>query len=171
MVAVHLGLGSNLGDRDATLRAAIAAIGSEVTIARVSSIYETAPWGRRDQPAFLNCCVSAETAIRPRPLLALLKDIERRLGRTPADRWGPRVIDLDLLLYGDEVVADSGLVVPHPHLMERAFVLVPLAEIAGETVIAGAGLTVRDALGRVERRPGDVRRVGAPMPASPGTAP
>jgi 2-amino-4-hydroxy-6-hydroxymethyldihydropteridine diphosphokinase len=171
MALVYLGLGANLGDREASLRAAVVELAGHVTVLETSSTYETAPWGRRDQPAFLNCCVAANTSLAPHALLALLKQIEARLGRVPAERWGPRVIDIDLLLYDDVRIADRDLVVPHPRLAERAFVLVPLAEIAGDVRIPGTALSVREALGRLSREPDDVRRVGDAIDWSRPAAP
>lgn len=98
-------------------------------VVRRSSLYQTRPWGKIDQPDFVNAAVLLETELEPRALLAALKDAERRLGRVEGERWGPRTIDLDLLTYDDVTIDESGLHVPHEHLSERAFVLVPLAEI------------------------------------------
>jgi 2-amino-4-hydroxy-6-hydroxymethyldihydropteridine diphosphokinase len=131
---VFLGLGSNLGDRVAHLRAAVAAVAAlgDTRVVAESSLHETAPWGYEAQPAFLNSVVEVRTALSPTALLAALKGIEQALGRTPSFRWGPRVIDIDLLLYGDRRVTLPELVLPHPHLLERPFVCAPLAEIAPE---------------------------------------
>jgi 2-amino-4-hydroxy-6-hydroxymethyldihydropteridine diphosphokinase len=131
MSRAAIGLGANLGDREANLRAAVARLSSLGTIEAVSSPYETDPWGNVDQPAFVNAAVVLETSLSPWALLDALLAIERDLGRDRdrEERWGPRSIDLDLLLY-DDVIAEDGLVVPHPRMHERAFVLVPLAEIA-----------------------------------------
>lgn len=127
-----LGLGGNLGDRAATLRAAIddldAADGVRVT--HVSSLYETPPWGPVPQGPYLNACVAVETTLSARDLLELGLAIERRHGRERLVRWGPRTLDIDLLLFGREKIEEPGLALPHPHMAERAFVLVPLAEIA-----------------------------------------
>lgn len=166
MVSVAFGLGANLGDRPGALAAAIAGLARELEITSVSSIYETAPFGHRDQPAFLNCCVTAETTRSARWLLTLIGSIESRLGRQRREHWGPREIDIDLLLYGDEIINDSDLVVPHAGLVQRAFVLVPLAEIAPSCSIPGRGVTVSGALAELVRSPGDVRRVGGPIDAS-----
>ena len=171
MVSVAFGLGANLGDRQAALKAATLELSREVEITAVSSVYETAPYGHRDQPAFLNCCVIAQTARPARSLLALVSSIESRLGRTPRERWGPREIDIDLLLYGDEIVADADLVVPHPGLLDRAFVLVPLAEIASSRIVPGRGVTVAGVLAQLARSSGDVRRVAGPIDASDRAAP
>jgi len=128
-----IGLGSNLGDREASLKAAVAALREAgATLLRMSSFIRTSPEGKTDQPEFLNGVVEIETEQRPRALLALLLEIERKLGRVRSERWGPRTIDLDLLLYDDEIIREPGLEVPHPRLHERLFVLGPLAEIAPE---------------------------------------
>jgi 2-amino-4-hydroxy-6-hydroxymethyldihydropteridine diphosphokinase len=126
---IAIALGSNLGDRAGNLRAALRALADEgVTVGRVSSIWETAPVPA-DQPAFLNAAVAAETRLEPHDLLRALKRIEWAMGRRPARRWGPRPLDLDLLLYDDERVDTADLTVPHPRIAERGFVLAPLAEV------------------------------------------
>ena len=136
MTVAYVGLGANLGDREATIRAAIAELPGVVG---VSTLRDTDPVGVTDQPRFLNGVAALETELRPQELLDLLLTVERRLGRERRERWGPRTIDLDLLLYGDEVIEEDGLTVPHPHLHERRFVLEPLAEIAPTLVIPGLG--------------------------------
>jgi 2-amino-4-hydroxy-6-hydroxymethyldihydropteridine diphosphokinase len=131
-----VGIGSNLGDREALIRRAAELIGAT----RTSTIIETEPWGDPDQPRFLNAVAEVETTLPARSLLAHLLDVERRLGRERVGRrWGPRTIDLDLLLYGDERIDEPGLVVPHPRLHERAFVLEPLAELDPTREIPGLG--------------------------------
>jgi 2-amino-4-hydroxy-6-hydroxymethyldihydropteridine diphosphokinase len=138
----YIGLGSNLGDREALIRRAAELIGAT----RLSTIRETEPWGLESQPMFLNAVAEIETALTPRRLLDHLLDIERRLGRERiGPRWGPRTIDLDLLLYGEETVAEPGLIVPHPRLGDRLFVLEPLAELIPTQKIPGSG-TVSEAL-------------------------
>lgn len=129
---VYLALGTNLGDRLANLQSALASLPPDVKPVRVSPIYETPPWGYTDQPAFLNLVLSAETHLAPRPLLSYLKQIETALGRVPTFRYGPRHIDLDILFYDDLILNETDLVIPHPRLHERAFVLVPLADIAAD---------------------------------------
>lgn len=131
-VRAYVGLGSNLGDRESVIADAVSALGShpEIEVLRVSTLRETEPWGPIDQPRFLNGAVAVDTTLAPRALLGVLLDVERGLGRVRHERWGPRTIDLDLLLYGDTVVDEPGLTVPHPRLRERAFVLEPLLEIA-----------------------------------------
>lgn len=141
---VYLGLGSNLGDRTTNLRAAAAALSPQVTVLRSSAVYETEPWGYQDQPAFLNQVLEAETALAPLDLLAHLKQIEITLGRAPSFRYGPRLIDLDILFYGDQVIELPGLTIPHPRLAERAFVLVPLAELAPNLIHPLSGKTIRE---------------------------
>jgi 2-amino-4-hydroxy-6-hydroxymethyldihydropteridine diphosphokinase len=129
---VYLGLGSNLGDRAAHLAAALAGLATAgVTVRRRSPLYETAPVGVTDQPLFLNAVAEVETALAPEELLAVAKAVERAVGRTPGPRWGPRVVDVDLLLYGERRVnlLDPWLVIPHPALWQRLFVLVPLRDL------------------------------------------
>lgn len=134
-----LGLGTNLGDRKDNLRRALAALKScaKIEVVRVSQVYETAPQGVLDQPDFLNLVVEIATELSPRELLTTIKAIELQLGRTPGPRWGPRLIDIDILLLGDERIAEEGLTLPHPHLLERAFVMAPLAELAPELILQG----------------------------------
>ncbi len=127
---IYLGLGTNLGDRVANLENAMAALPPQVSVLRSSAIYETEPWGYIDQPAFLNQVLEARTDLSPGDLLPYLKQVERQVGRQPTFRYGPRLIDLDILFYGDQIVSLPDLVVPHPRLAERAFMLVPLAELA-----------------------------------------
>ena len=136
MTRAYVGLGANLGDRESTIRRAAELIGAS----RLSTSIETEPWGYADQPRFLNAVAELETDEGPCALLERLLEVERALGRTrEGPRYGPRVIDLDLLLYGDEVVDEPGLTVPHPHLHERRFALEPLAELAPELEIPGRG--------------------------------
>jgi 2-amino-4-hydroxy-6-hydroxymethyldihydropteridine diphosphokinase len=142
----YVGLGSNLGDREAILLRAADAIDA----VRLSPVIETEPWGYADQPRFLNAVAELETELSPRELLEFLLDVERRLGRTrEGPRYGPRTIDLDLLLYGDEVIDEPGLQVPHPRLEERRFVLEPLAALVPERKIPGNG-TIHEALARIQ---------------------
>lgn len=123
-------MGSNLGDRENNLRSALRDLAPGIGISGVSSVYETAPVGVTDQPPFLNVAVSAKTGLEPQPLLKALQVIEQEVGRRPTYRWGPRIVDIDILLYGDLVLETPDLVIPHPRMHQRAFVLVPLAEIA-----------------------------------------
>jgi 2-amino-4-hydroxy-6-hydroxymethyldihydropteridine diphosphokinase len=126
---VVLGLGSNLGDRDAYLRAALQALAPTYQVERISRVYETAPQLVAEQPPYHNLVCAGRTAHGPHALLRFLKTLEQRLGRQPSYRYGPREIDLDILLYGDQIIATPDLIIPHPRMTERAFVLVPLAEI------------------------------------------
>ncbi len=127
---VYLGLGSNLGDRLGYLQQALAALAPQVSLAACSSVYETEPWGFAEQAKFLNQAAAGETTLPPRDLLAHLKAIEAALGRAPTFRYGPRCIDIDILLYGDLILESPDLTIPHPRLHERAFVLLPLADLA-----------------------------------------
>jgi 2-amino-4-hydroxy-6-hydroxymethyldihydropteridine diphosphokinase len=139
MTTAYVGLGSNLGDREATIRRGAELVGAR----RLSTIIETEPWGYANQPRFLNAVAEIDTPLTARRLLVHLLDVERRLGRERiGPKWGPRTIDLDLLLYGDAVIDEPGLQVPHPRLAERRFVLEPLAELAPELEIPTFG-TVR----------------------------
>ena len=138
MTRAYIGLGANLGDREATMRRAIDLLGDEVVA--VSTFRETDPVGYADQPRFLNAAVALETALTPWELLDRLLAVERELGRTrDGPRYGPRTIDLDLLLYGEEIVDESGLRVPHPRLAERRFALEPLFELDPGLVIPAVG--------------------------------
>ncbi len=130
MSIVYLSLGSNLGQREANLQAALEALPPWVQVKACSSVYETAPWGYANQPSYLNLVVQGLTHLPPRRLLYSLKRIEARLGRRATFRYGPRTIDLDILAYDDLRLDTPGLSIPHPRMQERAFVLVPLCEIA-----------------------------------------
>ena len=147
MTTAYVGLGANLGSREAMLRRAVELLGEAdgVEVLAVSQLRETEPVGVLDQPLFLNGAVAVETTRTPRQLLDLLLEIERSLGRVREKRWGPRTVDLDLLVYGDEVVDEPGLRVPHPRLHERRFALAPLAELDPDLAIPGRG-SVSDVL-------------------------
>lgn len=139
----YIGLGSNLGDRRAALEAAIL----QLRPRRVSTIEETAPWGRTDQPEFLNAVAEIETDLDAPALLERLLEVERKLGRRRSpERWSPRPIDLDLLLYGESEVRTASLSVPHPRLAERRFVLEGLAELCPEHMVPGVNKRVRELL-------------------------
>lgn len=135
---VFVGLGTNLGDLERNLRDAIRAIGAlpGTEVVRASSFLSTEPWGVTDQPRFLNAVAEIRTSLEPLPLLQALKQLEDRLGRVPSYRWGPRVIDFDIILYGQRVVDLPELKIPHPRFREREFVLQPLREIAPEILSA-----------------------------------
>lgn len=168
--SVLLSLGSNLGDRLTYLRDAIRALDALKTVAVkvVSHCYETAPVGKTDQPAFMNLAVEIETVLEPLELLDTVKEIERGLGRKPAERWGPRVIDIDIILWGQRTLEEDRLTLPHREFRNRAFVLMPLAEIAPDGVDPVTGATVAELAQRPEAR-GTVMRlddVGVILPTS-----
>src|SRR5450759_3261356 len=146
MPIIYLALGSNLGVWFANLQAVLAALPPSVCVLDQSPVYETPPWGLTDQPAFLNMVLKGETTLTPLELLKHLKLLETRLGRLPAVRWGPRRIDMDILFYDDLILATLGLTIPHPRLHERAFVLVPLADLAPDLVHPVFGKLVRELL-------------------------
>jgi 2-amino-4-hydroxy-6-hydroxymethyldihydropteridine diphosphokinase len=161
MAEAFVALGSNLGDRAANLARARAALdGGPLKLAAQSSVYETEPWGPVAQGPYLNQVVRGTTSLAPRALLSALFAIETKLGRDRRQevRFGPRVIDLDVLLYGDLAITEPDLEIPHPRLLERAFVLVPLAEIAPDRLVSG--IKVRDALARVGSK--GIARYAAP---------
>lgn len=137
--AIGLGLGGNLGDVERTIGSALSLLSDRghIRLGAISSLYRTPPWGPVAQPDFANACVLAETDLAPRDLLAEVKAVETLLGRLDGERWGPRAIDIDILFYADETVDMRDLVIPHGSLFQRAFVLVPLAEVAPDLVIAG----------------------------------
>ena len=142
MTLVALSLGSNMGNRLDNLRRAVALMKPLGNITGRSAVYETPPWGMETQPRFLNACVLIETGEPPKMLLDKLKEIERTVGRVPRERWGPREIDIDILIYGDEVINEIELKIPHPLMRERNFVLVPLSEIAPDMKIPPDGRQV-----------------------------
>jgi len=142
---VYLGLGSNLGDRLGALRRGLDELAGLQGVGGIvpSPVYETDPVGMKDQPRFLNMACSLHADLEPPALMEALLDIERKMGRIRGEKWGPRIIDLDILLFGDRIIRQSDLAVPHPRMHRRAFVLVPLARIAPEVVHPVLGLTVR----------------------------
>lgn len=167
----YLGLGSNLGHRRDNLAAAAAALDAAERVAVVehSAVYETEPWGYREQPPFLNCAVGIDTLLSPAELLALCKEIEQRLGRRPGRRFGPRVVDLDILLYGNAIVnlTDPDLQIPHPRLHQRAFALLPLAEIARNVLHPVLGWTIGELAAAVDGREGVIIQAGSSEPVPP----
>ena len=151
LVTAFVALGSNLGDPARQIRSALRALAAlpETRLVRQSSLYRNPPAGGLDQPEFVNAVAQVATRIWPRELLDCLLEIERGQGRVRDYRNAPRTLDLDIVLYGEQVVRDPGLIIPHPRMLERAFVLVPLAEIAPEAVVPGHG-RIADLLGKVD---------------------
>lgn len=146
MVKAYLGLGSNIGDRKQQLLKAIDLIGNikGIKVTKQSSIYETAPVGYTDQPNFLNLCLEIETELSPQQLLKHCLNIEQQLHRVREIRWGPRTLDIDILLYSDNVIEADNLSVPHPRMQERAFVLIPLNDIASDKMIPRLNQKIHD---------------------------
>ena len=149
-VTVHIALGSNLGNRAVNLANARKRLTEFIEEMRCSSIYETPPWGVLDQPHFLNQVVKGTTTLSPLRLLDRLKTIEQAMGREETVRFGPRVIDLDILLYGGRIINYRRLQVPHPRMLERAFVMLPLAELSPGLVIPGKCMPVEDILANLD---------------------
>ena len=147
---VYLALGTNLGDRMQNLRSARAALPPAVRLSACSPVYETPPWGYTDQPAFLNQVVAGETDLSPHDLLHYLKEVEKALGRQATFRNGPRLIDLDILLYDDLILDSDSLVIPHPRMLQRAFVLRPLADLAPDLAPPGGSRTIRQMLAELD---------------------
>jgi 2-amino-4-hydroxy-6-hydroxymethyldihydropteridine diphosphokinase len=159
-----VGLGSNLGDRLGAFRKALVQLEdlTDTEVVAVSSLYDTAPFGVSEQPRYLNAVVELETDIEPVPLMRALLGIEDRCGRIRREPKGPRTLDLDLLMYEDVVLDSDELTLPHPRLLERAFALVPLAELAGHLVVPGTETSVRDHLDHLGDVAPKIRRIGAP---------
>jgi 2-amino-4-hydroxy-6-hydroxymethyldihydropteridine diphosphokinase len=139
LTAVVLGLGGNIGDTRSLMREAIEHLARQpdVVVKAVSSLYRTPPWGKTDQPPFLNAAVKIETDLSPQELLSVVLLVEQALGRERKERWGPRTIDIDILIYGGRTVDEPGLCVPHPRLTERAFALAPLVDVMPDAEVAG----------------------------------
>ena len=165
-VTAYLCLGGNLGDRIAALSGALTLLDTHnsMRLASCSSVYETEPWAVADQPAFLNLVAGFETTLSPVELLALCKEVEAQVGRAESYRWGPRFIDVDILLYGDAIVSceEPDLQIPHVRLAERAFALVPLAQLAPDTIVPGLDELVAQLLSKVDDKDGVVLWRDAP---------
>lgn len=156
---VFLGIGSNVGDREANLAKVLRELEKKASarIVRSSGIYETDPYGLKDQPRFLNCVVQIRTGLKPRGLLNRITNIELDMGRARIEKWGPRIIDVDILFFGDLIVNEPGLTIPHSDCLNRGFVMIPMAEIAPVYVPPGTSATIAELAdrcpdgGRVER--------------------
>ena len=152
MTIVHIGIGSNLGNREENCKKAIGLLLEKgITVTRMSSMIETEPWGVTDQQKFINTAVEAHTDMGPEELLATLKKIEFAMGRLPSAKWGPRLVDLDILFYDDLVINTDNLEIPHPYIKDRDFVLKPLAEIAPEKMHPVLKKSVRELLEDLEK--------------------
>jgi len=147
---IFLSMGSNLGDRLTNLQDAIRSLPPNIQLLSQSQIYETEPWGYIEQPAFLNLVIKANTELPPKNVLTFIKDIEVALGRKATFRFGPRLIDLDILLYDDLVLNSPGLTIPHPRLTERGFVLIPLAELAPDLIHPVTRKTIQQLLSTLD---------------------
>ena len=156
-VTAYLGLGSNMGNRQGNLDKALSLLSQRLKVEQVSSIYDTEPVGNINQSRFLNLVCQVYTRLTPAELLALAKGIELKLGRARGKSNFPRPIDIDILFYGDQVIETAELVIPHPRLVERAFVLIPLAEIAPDLVHPVSGKTVRELLQGITETQGVLR--------------
>ena len=154
---IYLGLGSNIGEKVKQLEIARKMIDniSNLEVTRVSSYYSTSPWGKTDQEDFINQVIEARTSLSAEDLLKRLQEIEIKMGRQRNVKWGPRNIDLDILLYGDEVINSPELRVPHLHMRQRLFVLIPLQEINADVVFPDDGVKLREVLGNVLDREGN----------------
>lgn len=164
MSMIYLSLGSNLKDRFGNLQRAVDELQKHVKITALSPVFATQPWGDTDQPPFLNICVAAISELTPHELLRRIKAIETEMGREPSHRWGPRLIDIDIIFYDKLVIHDKELTIPHPHLAKRAFVLAPLAVIIPDFRHPQSGLSIQEMLEQVDLS-GVERMVEMPFPA------
>lgn len=157
IIEVYLSLGSNIGDKKAYLEEAIIEIGkiAKTELRAVSSFYITKPWGRLEQADFINLVIKIMTSLSAERLLENLQNIEMKMGRQDNGRWGPRIIDIDILLYGDKLIHTEELVVPHPHMKQRLFVLVPLRELNPDLVFPDDGTHIQEVLSKVLDREGE----------------
>jgi 2-amino-4-hydroxy-6-hydroxymethyldihydropteridine diphosphokinase len=150
LIPIVLSLGSNLADRKSNLKAVVTALPPQVEVLESSSLFETEPWGYVDQPDFLNQILLAETHLSASDLLTYVKALESEIGRVPNFRYGPRLVDIDIIFYGDQIINEPCLEIPHPRYRERAFVLVPLAEIAPDLIIPGTDQMVSDLVSQMD---------------------
>ncbi len=166
-ITVFLGLGSNMGSREDHLRRGLALLAGSLQVVETSSVYKTEPWGFTEQPPFLNMVCQVNTNLAPEELLSFCQEVERRVGRKPTFRYGPRVLDVDILDYSGMVMSKRELTLPHPRLAERAFVLVPLAEIAPDWEHP---ILKKSSLQLLREVPGSegVRLWGGPLAVQPG---
>ena len=154
---VYLSLGSNMGAKITNIKNAVEAIGAieGIEVIKTSSLYATEPWGKKVQEGFINAAVEIVTSLTPGQLLERLQEIEIKMGRQPSEKWGPRIIDIDILLFGDEVLESRKLTVPHPHMRNRLFVLIPLEEINSAIRFPDDGMDIKEVLARVIDREGN----------------
>jgi 2-amino-4-hydroxy-6-hydroxymethyldihydropteridine diphosphokinase len=154
MHCVFLGLGSNIGDKHHNLRMAIKELSrtTGITVLKTSPLYKSAPWGYKDQDWFLNGAVEISTTLSPLELLHAVKNIESRLGRQPGPQWGPRVIDIDILLYNQEIIQTPELTIPHPFVTERLFVLIPLLDLDSDLRHPQTNVPLKDSLQKLDRQ-------------------
>ena len=147
---IYLSLGTNLGNRELNLEAVNQALPPLVQILDCSPVYQTEPWGYLDQPDFLNQVLRVETSLSPQELLDYIKGIEQEIGRQPNFRFGPRIVDIDILFYGDRIILEENLIIPHPRIKDRAFVLIPLADIDPSLIYPGTDSSISDLLLNVD---------------------
>ncbi|MGI6467609.1 MAG: 2-amino-4-hydroxy-6-hydroxymethyldihydropteridine diphosphokinase [Syntrophomonadaceae bacterium] len=162
MTEAYIGLGSNVGDRVKNVERGVAEIAAlpDTRVTAVSSLYLTPPWGKLDQDEFVNRVIAVDTGLRPLALLEHLKQIEIKMGRREGEKWGPRVIDLDILWYGGQQINLPQLQIPHPYLRERLFVLIPLEEVNSDLILPEDGMTVKEVLARVlEREQSEIKKM------------
>ena len=148
---IYLSLGTNLGNREMNLEGVKSDLPPLVEILDCSPVYQTKPWGYLDQPDFLNQVLAVETSLSPRELLEYIKGIEKKIGREPSFRFGPRIVDIDILFYGDRIIQEEELIIPHPRIKDRAFVLIPLANIDPDLNYPGTESSISDLLLNVDQ--------------------
>jgi len=148
---IYLSLGTNLGNREMNLEAVKESLPPEAKILDCSPVYQTEPWGFLDQPDFLNQVLAIETSLSPSELLEYIKDIEEKIGRKPSVRFGPRIVDIDILFYGDRIILEEDLIIPHPRIRDRAFVLVPMADLDPDLIYPGSDSYISELLAFVDQ--------------------